>query len=1085
MKHLPYSDQALLPTKLKLAMSTALAVTLFSSFAYAQDNTNDEDTDINDEVVVTGIRQALKDARDLKRAADTAVDSITASDVATLPDLSVAEALARVPGVTVQQFDLSDANGGDFPSPEGGNNLIRGLAFVRSEFNGRESFSANQGRALDFGTVPPELIGAVNVYKNTTADLTEGGIGGTIDLRTLEPFDKSERFIAITADGTYTDLRDEISPDLTLTAADRWKTKNGEFGLLGAITHSELKSRIDNFQIGAILPEADVEQPDGSLTTLATPIAIPAGYQLRLNEIDRERQSYYLAGQWQDDADTLKVTAKYFRIDNLQERNEATHENFADAERTIDGGNRIVGDFTTTPFESSNLHICGAGTAGFANDSCVDTVAASGLFETGVISNSFRDWTGARGARAQNTAIDRNIDTTTDDISLNVQWRPAEKWFVNLDAHRTKSETEFNQLWGVNVFFSDFSLNVGDINNPNITFIPDPANRPARRLADGTLFQFFGDLGDPIPTDITDPEANFILAAADEFQINDGESWAIKGDVEYEFDDGGWFDSIQFGARYSEREQTNRTTGLNWNAVSPPWNGDFGLTHLSLGQTTVGFDRVDFSDFFGGNVLNSQAPNTFLFTPRALLDDYDAYLNAIYSDPSIFQAEAGGRFTNPLTGEQGRFSGEFNPLRPNGVFRDDVLTVSNVQEEVLNLYARVDFSNDFDNGMSVDGNIGVRYARAEVSGTGGITFINVTDPVTRGFNPETAAFLDQIDQEGITEQFETQEHWLPSFNAKWNLNDESLIRFAASRNITRPQISQLDPTRTLLGNFQFVVDETIPDPVAAIQDVVPFQISQFGGNPNLQPIESWNFDIGFEHYFGDDNFFAVTAFYKDISNNIITNTIAEGFEQLDGETVPILFTTTRNEDSAEFSGVEVSYQHFFDNLPGIWSNFGIQANYTYIDANTNPPIPNIDTNGDGIPDASGPDGNGDGQPDSDLISRFDLDNFLGTSEHNGNIVGIYQDEQFEFRLAYNFRSEFLISRADFVSGAPIFVDDAGVLDGSAKWDVTDNLQLRVQASNILSTIQDQFQQVDLAGQTFPRARVQGDRRIKVGFRYIF
>jgi len=1062
-------------------MTTAIATMFMTPMAYAQgsDTTESEDGDV---IVTTGIRQALKDARDLKRAADTAIDSISASDVNTLPDLSVAEALARIPGVTVQQFDLSDANGGDFPSPEGGNNLIRGLAFVRSEFNGRESFSANGGRALDFGTVPPELIGSVNVFKNTTADLTEGGIGGTIDLRTLEPFDKSGRVAAITADATYTTFRDEVSPDFTITLGDRWDTGVGEFGLLGGFSHSELDSRIDNFQIGAILPEADVETPNG-FETLDTPIAIPAGYQLRLNEIDRERQSYYLAGQWNNNADTLKATAKYFRIDNLQERNENTHENFADAERTLDGGNNLVGDFTTTAFESDGLHICGAGTAGFPNDSCLPTVATSGLFQSGLISNSFRDWTGARGARAQNTAIDRNIDTTTEDISLNVEWRPADRWYVNLDAHRTESSTEFNQVWGVNVLFADYTLDVTNLSNPQIRLVPDLENRPARRLADGTLFQFFGDLGDPISSNLSSPEANFILAAADEFQINDGDSWAVKGDVQYEFADDGWFDSIQFGARISEREQTNRQSGLNWNGISPPWNGDFGLTHLQLSESTVGYDAVDFSDFFGGGIFGAGSPTTFLFTPRALLDNYDDYLEALFGDPSIFQAVEGGRFTNPLTGEQGLFSGEFNPLRPNGVFRDDALTVSNVTEQVFNLYARLDFGGEFGNGMSLDGNVGLRYARAEVSGVGDINFVSVADQTDLvGFNPETAAFLEQATEE-LSGTFNTQEDFLPSLNLKLNLNDESLIRFAGSRNITRPNIDQLSPSQTFVGNFQFIVDE---DNIQnGPTDIVPFQISQFGGNPNLEPISSWNFDLGFEHYFGDDNLFAVTGFFKDITNNIVTQPVTTGFEELDGENLPVIFTGNVNEDSAQFAGVEVSYHHFFDELPGLFSNLGLQANYTYIDANTNPPTPNIDTNGDGILDAQGVDANNDGIPDSDLISRFNLDNFLGTSTHNANIIGIYQDERFEFRLAYNFRSEFLISRADFVSGQPIFVDDEGFLDGSAKFEVNDHLQLRLQVSNIFGAVQDQFQQVDLAGQEFARARVKGDSRIKVGFRYNF
>src|SRR5688500_7398268 len=176
-------------------------------------------------VIVTGIRAALENAAETKRRADTFVDSITASDVSSLPDMSVAEALQRVPGVTVTRFPFGGA-APDFPSPEGRGNLIRGLGFVRSEFNGRDAFSANGGRALDWSSIPPELVGAVDIYKNQSADLIEGGIGGTINLRTLEPFDRSSHVLAMTADATYADLGENWSPSYSAIAGDRWQTDN-------------------------------------------------------------------------------------------------------------------------------------------------------------------------------------------------------------------------------------------------------------------------------------------------------------------------------------------------------------------------------------------------------------------------------------------------------------------------------------------------------------------------------------------------------------------------------------------------------------------------------------------------------------------------------------------------------------------------------------------------------------------------------------------------------------------------------------------------------------------------------------------
>ena len=182
------------PNKLSLLGSTALVAALGMPGAWAQaddtdadaqvenvsDNTTEDEEARQDTVVVKGIRGALTNAQDVKRNADTFVDSITASDVSTLPDLSVAEALARVPGVVVQRFNLGNSDA-DFPSPEGSGNLIRGLAFVRSEFNGRDAFSANGGRALDWSSIPPELIGGVDISEDVIAGIEAGDIAFTID----------------------------------------------------------------------------------------------------------------------------------------------------------------------------------------------------------------------------------------------------------------------------------------------------------------------------------------------------------------------------------------------------------------------------------------------------------------------------------------------------------------------------------------------------------------------------------------------------------------------------------------------------------------------------------------------------------------------------------------------------------------------------------------------------------------------------------------------------------------------------------------------------------------------------------------
>jgi outer membrane cobalamin receptor len=99
-----------------------------------------------DEVVVTGLRASLESAQAIKLNSDTFVDSITATDIGAFPDKSVAEALQRVPGITVSRLQSSDDS--NHFSAEPSSVLIRGLTFVRTQFNGRDSFSADGYRGL-------------------------------------------------------------------------------------------------------------------------------------------------------------------------------------------------------------------------------------------------------------------------------------------------------------------------------------------------------------------------------------------------------------------------------------------------------------------------------------------------------------------------------------------------------------------------------------------------------------------------------------------------------------------------------------------------------------------------------------------------------------------------------------------------------------------------------------------------------------------------------------------------------------------------------------------------------------------------
>jgi TonB-dependent receptor len=230
----------------------ALAVTQFallaSGMAAAQTDPNAGTQQAGSNVVVvTGQRAALNSAQAIKRDSDEIVDSIVADDIGKLPDRSITEVLQRVVGVTIDRT-MSKGDPEHY-SVEGSGVTIRGLTYTRSELNGRDSFSANGGRALNFEDVPPELMAGVDIYKNPSAEQIEGAIGGLVNLRTALPFDFKGRKLAASLQDTYSELKKgRRQPSGSFMYSDRWKTGFGEIGALVDLAYSESGTRTDAFR---------------------------------------------------------------------------------------------------------------------------------------------------------------------------------------------------------------------------------------------------------------------------------------------------------------------------------------------------------------------------------------------------------------------------------------------------------------------------------------------------------------------------------------------------------------------------------------------------------------------------------------------------------------------------------------------------------------------------------------------------------------------------------------------------------------------------------------------------------------------
>ena len=182
--------------RLLCGAATFLALAAAGAPAFAQDA--DEPTvataeDEGDAIIVTGIRSSIQTSLDAKRKATSIVEVIAAEDIGLLPDLSIADTLARLPGVTAQRVRGRSQQ-----------ISIRGLGpdFSLALLNGREVVSAGNNRGIEFDQFPSELIGSGVVYKTGDAQLAAIGIAGAVDLRTIKPLDYKER--QITAQATYT-----------------------------------------------------------------------------------------------------------------------------------------------------------------------------------------------------------------------------------------------------------------------------------------------------------------------------------------------------------------------------------------------------------------------------------------------------------------------------------------------------------------------------------------------------------------------------------------------------------------------------------------------------------------------------------------------------------------------------------------------------------------------------------------------------------------------------------------------------------------------------------------------------------------
>jgi len=328
---------------------------------------------------------------------------------------------------------------------------------------------------------------------------------------------------------------------------------------------------------------------------------------------------------------------------------------------------------------------------------------------------------------------------------------------------------------------------------------------------------------------------------------------------------------------------------------------------------------------------------------------------------------------------------------PSGTFskdpREGALRLNrnyDVGEVISALYLQYDFVSNNDT-LPYRGNIGVRYVDTEqtsvgVLGTQDGNDVIIYDPDVRIKN--------------------TYEDWLPSLNIAFDLSEEWIMRFAASRALSRP-----DPRSLRIG-----VDLDFDD------------LDGSAGNWDLEPYGTDNYDLIFEWYPEMGGAYAFGVFYKKLDG-----WISDGEEdyvfalppELGGEEETFEISRPVNTDGGTILGLEFSFHLPFDVWTDGWaSGFGLNGSYTYIDAEMDGVYPGTD----------------------------DTIDLLGTSEKSGNLVAYYEKGRFGSRLAVNWREDFLYQEG--AEGFLEYTDGTTIVDLNVDWRFNRNWRLRFSANNL-------------------------------------
>lgn len=905
--------------------------TLFVAPSYAQDAENEDQA--MEQIVVTGSYiKSLEKAIDLKRTNIGFSDSIVASDIADFPEQNLAEALQRMPGVTIERNKGlgQKVNVRSLPSE-----------FTFVSINNLATASGSGGRDVEFDLFASEIIQSVTVKKSPTAADEEGGIAGSVAITTARPFDYEGRKLVASVEGAYNDISEQTDPKFAFLASDTF----GDWGALASLAYSERTNRTDSNSGINFRPLSRWLEKSGSSQWQADQAAdvLERDTGISINDrLDSDETSRVVFLDKVGDRAYLTEQEKWGATLSLQ------YKPSSEFSLTFDG---LLGSF--------NDHEDEYDAAAYTASSISSLERVNEYDNTTLADYGITVLTDVDYAATQHEFLSKENSSDTDyqQFSIAMDWLVGE-WDVygligysGADKSTETTNLKHTAYRATRSRFTSTGAETIPSDNPN-TF--DMYNSP-----EAYLFDYNEVNREAISDDKYAAQLDFSR------QLNLEFFPALS--------------KIQFGARYTDKSK-ERNYGTN--RVTGPTAGDsswVGTRTLADSQLTSISELVN-----GGE-----------------------YLSEVSSKVDWSQ------ISNSYARDQLRYDGFAVDFEPDQYYQ--------VEEKTTAIYAMADFAFDIGD-MPATLNTGVRYIDTDVNSSGYHQVQN-----DDGSTNYTSA---PVSKSGSYTDL------LPSVNFTLELNDDLVLRAAASETLMRPALTDIAYKRTVsLGEFKY-------------RD----------GNPDLQPTYADQWEVGLEWYLEEGGLLAVSYFEKEIEGVVRESLtgVVEGVTKyndngsVDGVYDFDVYQKVNAEGSYDVSGIEFIAQIPFVRFHSMLEGFGINANYTTLDNSLT------------------------GASDLGIPTPPE-----GLADETYNVTFYYENESFDARISYNYKDKYVeyIERDMY----PVYRDAYGQTDVSLGYNINDSVKVTLEGINITGE-ETKGYTLDPA---FPTMYEFSGRRLSLGLRAIF